>query len=441
MNFTKKKKSKTLKMGFADFYFERQKDFNVRIDAKPKNDLKYIVVIPCYYEFEIIASLESIWNSHRPQSSIEIILVINSSEDSEEKVLSQNTKTYNEVKNWIEHHEDSSLRFFVIKEINLPRKFAGAGLARKIGMDQAVFRFNTLNQDKGIVISLDADATIKENYFTELEKHFNLFPKTNIATIYFEHPTEGLQYDRKVYQAITIYELYLRYYKQAVKYTSFPYSMHTVGSCFAISAMAYAKQGGMNKKQAGEDFYLLHKVFPLGNFYEINTTCVYPSSRISDRVPFGTGPMVKAIINSGEEDFLTYGLDSFLELKRLFALSNDLFQISLEEYNKLLKTLPECITEFLNKNNFDKAIQEINENSSKIETFTKRFFDWFNAFRVLKYLNFAHENYYQKRPLLIEVEKLIELLALKNINIKPNKNLYVYRQVLLEVFRKLERQF
>lgn len=428
-------------MGFGDFYFERQKDFQVKIDANSNNDLKYIVVIPCYYEFEIITSLDSIWNSKRPRFSLEVVIVINSSEDSEKKVLEQNIKIYNEVKNWIEHHEDSLFRFFILFEENLPRKFAGAGLARKIGMDQAVWRFNTLNQDKGVIISLDADAIIKENYFTELEKHFDEFPKTNAATIYFEHPIEGSAYNESIYNAITIYELYLRYYKQAVKYTRFPYSMHTVGSCFAINAMAYAKQGGMSRKQAGEDFYLLHKVFPLGHYYEINTTCVYPSPRVSDRVPFGTGPMVKSIIDSEEEDFLTYNLDSFLELKSLFELSDDLFKISLKRFNGILKTLPECITEFLKKNDFYKAIQEINENSSKIETFTKRFFDWFNAFRILKYLNFAHENYYQKQPLLIETEKLVELLKLKNDIKLIYKNQSSDMPVILEVFRKLERQF
>lgn len=421
-------------MGFADFYFERQKDFQVKIENKPNNDLKYIVVIPCYYEFELITTLESIWNSERSKFPVEVVIVINSSEDSEDKVLSQNIKTYNEVKNWIAQHDDSLLRFFVINEANLPRKYAGAGLARKIGMDQAVWRFNALNQDRGNVISLDADAIIKENYFTELEKHFEKFPKTNAATVYFEHPIEGNKFEWEVYDAIIKYELYLRYYKQALKYTGFPYSLHTVGSCFAISAMAYAKQGGMNRKQAGEDFYLLQKVFPLGHYHEINTTCVYPSPRASDRVPFGTGPMVKSIIDSEEKDFLTYNLDSFLELKRLFELKEELFKISLESYNGLLKTLPECITEFLKKNDFIKAIQEINENTSKLETFIKRFFDWFNAFRVLKYLNFAHESYYQKQALLTETEKLIGLLSSKNVNMSTYKK-------YLDLFRKLERQF
>ena len=421
-------------MGFADFYFERQKEFQVKIDDNPSKNLKYIVVIPCYYEFEILATLNSIWNSERPKFLIEVIIVINSSEDSDIKILDQNKKTYNEVKNWIKSHEDSVLRFFILNEPNLPKKFAGAGLARKIGMDQAIFRFNLLDQVKGVIISIDADAKLCSNYFVELEKHFNQFPKTNVVTTYFEHPIEGREFKNEVYDAIIIYELYLRYYKQALNYTGFPYSHYTVGSCFAVNAKTYVKQGGMNRKQAGEDFYFLHKVFPLGNVYELNTICVYPSSRLSDRVPFGTGPMVKSIIESEKEDFLTYNFDSFFELKSFFEVVNDLFRISSEELKKLLDKLPDCIAEFLNKNDIDKAIQEINENSSNIKTFTKRFFDWFNAFRVLKFLNFAHVKYYQKQPLLNEAEKLMVLLAVKDASEKTYKK-------HLETFRKLERRF
>ena len=58
---------------------ERQKDFKVKIEADSNSDLKYIVVIPCYFEFDVIRTLNSIWNSIRPKLSIEVILVINSS--------------------------------------------------------------------------------------------------------------------------------------------------------------------------------------------------------------------------------------------------------------------------------------------------------------------------------------------------------------------------
>ncbi|MCK5168407.1 MAG: hypothetical protein KAQ75_00900, partial [Bacteroidales bacterium] len=347
--------------------------------------------------------------------------------------LDQNKKTYNEVKDWIKSHEDSSLRFFVINEQSLPNKFAGAGLARKIGMDQAIYRFNQLNKHNGIIVSIDADSKIQSNYFLELENHFIKYPKTNAITTYFEHAIDGDEFTKEVYDAIIIYELYLRYYKQALNYTGFPYSYYTIGSCFAVNANTYVKQGGMNRKQAGEDFYFLHKIFPLGMCYEINSTCVHPSSRPSDRVPFGTGPMVKSIIDLRNEDFLTYNFDSFLELKSFFNVVNDLFRISENKLDELLKKLPDSISEFLKINEIYSAVREINENSANIRTFTKRFFDWFNAFRVLKYLNFAHEKHYEKQSLLHEAEKLLQSLEVKTGIEKIHKN-------YLGIFRNLEKQ-
>ncbi len=419
-------------MCFADFYFERQKDFQVKIQSKPQSDLKFIAVIPCFNEFNLNETLSSIRNCEKIKSSIEVIIVINSAEDTQQEILDQNIKAFNEAKNWIAQHEDSSLRFFILHEKNLPKKFAGAGLARKIGMDQAVARFNQLDNNNGVIVSVDADSKLKSNYFVELEKHFSKFPKTNAVTTYFEHPVEGNEFEVDIYDAISQYELYMRYYKLALSFTEFPYSYYTVGSCFVVNANTYVKQGGMNRKQAGEDFYFLHKIFPLGDCYEINTTCVYPSSRPSDRVPFGTGPMVKLIAESKTEEFLTYNFDAFIELKYFLSIVDKLFRI--EDLEQLLNSLPNCISEFLIANGISSAIEEINSNSSNIKTFTKRFFNWFDAFRVLKFLNFAHDNYYEKQALLNESEKLIQLLSDKVVVEKNYKN-------YLELFRSLERQF
>lgn len=420
-------------MGFADSYFERQKEFKVKIEDKPDINLKYVIVIPCYNEFDIISTLESIKNCESPKSSLEVIIVINSSEDSDKTIIDQNKNTYNEVKKWIEQHDNSSLRFFVLLEEGLPGKFSGAGLARKIGMDQAVSRFNKINRDDGFIISIDADSKLRSNYFVEIEKHLDQFPKSNVFTTYFEHAIDGDEFEKEIYEAICTYELYLRYYKIATKFTGFPYSFYTIGSCFAVSSKAYMKQGGMNKKQAGEDFYFLHKIFPLGQSYEINSTCVYPSSRPSNRVPFGTGPMVISIANSNE-DFLTYDFRAFTDLQKFFKILDQLYKLPTNELAEILYQLPLPIVDFLSNNDIHSALEEINENSSSLKTFRKRFFDWFNAFRILKYLNVTTEKFYPKMELIGEAEKLLIILK-KDIPVNRNGKIF------LELFRNMEREF
>ena len=133
------------------------------------------------------------------------------------------------------------------------------------------------------------------NYFTAIESVLDTFPNTRGINIYFEHPVSGTEYPETVYRGIILYEMHLRYVNLMTRFTGFPHAYHTVGSCFGVRAESYAREGGMNRKKAGEDFYFLHKIIPLGEFREINSTCVIPSPRESDRVPFGTGACHKEI--------------------------------------------------------------------------------------------------------------------------------------------------
>ena len=99
-----------------------------------------------------------------------------------------------------------------------------------------------------------------------------------------------------------------------------------------------------------------------------------------------------------------------------------------------MDNLPVNINNYLKINQFEKSLKEINDNSSNINSFVKRFFNWFDAFRVLKFLNFAHENYYKKQSVLDESEKLLKLISKDQITIKNHKN-------YLKLFRDLERRF
>ena len=47
---------------------------------------------------------------------------------------------------------------------------------------------------------------------------------------------------------------------------------------------------------------------------------------------------------------------------------------------------------------FQERFSEIRKNSARPETFTRRFFRWFNMFRTLKFLNFANREIYSPLP-------------------------------------------
>jgi hypothetical protein len=325
--------------------------------------------------------------------------------------------------------DEEFLKFHLIFTDNLPDKDAGVGLARKIAMDEATRRFNSINNEKGIIVSFDADSQVAENYFVEIEKAFS-DNKTLGGAIYFEHPIEGNDFDQFIFERIIQYELYLRYYYQTLKFIEFPQIIHTVGSSFAVRADAYCKIGGMNKKKAGEDFYFLQKLLPLGQIKEINTTKVIPSPRPSDRVPFGTGAAIMKW-NENEANYLTYNIQSFLELKNFIEIVPQFYKITETDYNSILKTFHIGIQEFLQQDNFFIDLKNINENSSNLASFVKRFYGFFNMFKVLKCLNYLASEYFKHIAVSISAQKLLQL---KNIS----HNQKLSSKELLELYRGME---
>lgn len=404
-------------------YLHKNTYLEQQLDSAPESTLSQVVVIPCYREDNLLMTLNALWKCKMPNTATEVIVVINSSEADGEKVREINRNTIVEAEQWMQEHQSALLRFFIIHAPDLPKKHAGAGLARKIGMDEALRRFRIVNKPHGAIVSLDADTLVEENYLLQIEKHFQ--KGLHSLLIYFEHPFG----DHK--DAIVQYELHMRYFKQALSWTGFPYAHHTVGSAFAVRADVYAKQGGMNRKQAGEDFYFLHKVFPLGKVVETNETCVYPSSRISDRVPFGTGPVIEKIENSGKEMF-TYPLDAFLHLKVLF----ESLQATHEEKRTTIpEDFPKALKEFLQANNYRLKIQEAFQHTSNYNSFVKRFFQWMDAFRVVKYLNFLYEEGFLKKSEISTASfKLLHVLDYKKDNAAS-----VDLEDLLIIYRKLDK--
>ncbi len=388
---------------FADRYLQRNKNTGL-IRETPHPGLGISVVIPCFREPDILQTLKSLIHCKLPKSAVEIIVLINHSEADSDEIKKQNHRTKQEVSRWIAENNKPPLCFYAPEPITLKKKWAGAGLARKSGMDEAVRRFNMLNKPEGIIVSLDADTLVDKNYLVEIENYFKTNPKHAGAVIAFRHQTSGL--DHKHLQGIKLYEKYMDYYKKALGFTGYPWPMFTVGSAFAVTAGAYVKRGGMNRRQAGEDFYFLQNLVQIGPVGEISTTTVHPSARLSDRVPFGTGPILQKWMN-GEEDLTkTYNFRAFADLKQFFDKKNTLFKIVEKEYNELLSELPGPIAAFLHEDNFWLEICDLNANCSALSTFQNRFFQKFNAFKILKFLNFSHETWYQKAPIEEQINQL-----------------------------------
>jgi hypothetical protein len=415
-------------MKFADEYLAKQGGSKKIIQDPPAENLKYIVVIPAYNESGLIESLDSLIKCKRPSFFVEVIIVINWPFNSEDKIIEGNLQIKKEAEIWAKERNEQSLVFHFILAEPENEKRSGVGFTRKTGMDEAILRFVQINQPDGIILSLDADIEVESNYFTEIENHFNTFPKADGCTVYFEHPLNQSTSD-EIRQAIVQYELHQRYYLQALRFAGHPNSFHTVGSAFGVKAETYCLQGGMNLRKAGEDFYFLQKVFDLGNFTECNSTCIYPSPRPSLRVPFGTGPVIASYLKS--KNYLqTFNFELFAILKDFLDISEKLYKYTSAEDFSFLDTLHPLMQNYLRTNAINHRLQEIFRNSSNEYSFLKRFFRWFNMFRMLKFLNFGKTDFHD----LPVRDACIQLLERKGLKIENMDN-----EGLLNQMRKLEK--
>lgn len=399
-----------------DKYLQRhQVDGALLPERASKPDI--IVVIPCYDEPAILETLNLLKEAQLCDFVVEVVVVVNSGEHTPVAIVEQNRKTYNslldEAKIW-----DANISLSPILIENVRRKHAGVGYARKVGMDLALWRFREASNTSGIIASLDADTRVEVNYFAELNKKFQSFPKLYGTLLNFAHDIEGVHYSSEVYEGIMHYELHLRYVNQALKMSTYPYVHHTIGSAFAVRASAYAAHGGMNRRQGGEDFYFLHKLFPHGEFAEINSTTVHPSSRPSGRVPFGTGPQVNVYLSTKE--MLTYNINAFLDLKAFVE------QVPLL-YNKAVK-FSESMQAFLETIAYEESLEEIRRNSATQASFEKRFYAYFDAFKVVKFLNFSHQSFFCKTDVVIAAQRLL-ILKGYDANAEVRELLLTYRKI------------
>ncbi len=390
---------------FANQYLERNKK-PALIEDFPTQNLGMVIMIPCLQEPDILDTLRSLKDCLLPGKTVEVITVINHSENAPAEIKAFNNKSKEETEKWISENDSDVLKFYVAGPVELNKKWAGAGLARKTGMDEALRRFNLVEKPDGIIVSLDADTLVAKNYLVAIENHFKNFPKHAGATISFQHQTNNLKADHL--EGILLYEKYMEYYKNAMQFSGYPWAMYTVGSAFAVTAGAYVKRGGMNRRKAGEDFYFLQHLSHIGTVGEITNSKVYPSARLSGRVPFGTGAVLQKWLRGEEDLSKAYDFQAFIGLKVFFDRKDKFYLVSEQNFSNLISDLPIPVIDFLKTDNFYEELNDLNRNCSSLHSFQNRFFQKFNAFKILKYLNFTHEKYFQKSDLQEQIALLHE---------------------------------
>lgn len=376
-------------------YQQRFRVLPLWITEPVEDEVGIIVCIPSLAEPHLINTLISLHACDQPPCKVEVIILFNKNYrmTSEETELHQ--RSIDSAQQWISEY-NGHLKFHLVEYDQLPDEKGGVGWARKLAMDEAAFRLS----QEGIILCLDADCEVAGNYLEELNNFFKKNISINAAGINFQHRYELLtQKDR---ENIIQYEMHLRYLRQAQVWCGHPYAFHTVGSSMAVRRKGYLAQGGMNTRMAGEDFYLLQKFIETEVFGEILHTTVYPSARTSNRVPFGTG---RAMLQSSADDYSwkSANFNVFKEIRPLLhqmdTLYNFLKQNRPSSDLQSVLSLSDKVMDFLDTINFSREIQSIQSHTSSLVTFRKRFFRFFNAFKMIRYMHYMRDKFYPDTPL------------------------------------------
>jgi len=263
----------------------------------------------------------------------------------------------------------------------LPEDRGGVGMARKIGFDLVLHQVAA--HPDGFIASLDADTLVRPDYLPALEAHFSRTP-AGAATIPYCHQAAG---DPAQQIAIDSYELFLRHYVLGLMLAGSPYAYHSIGSSLAFSPQAYLKAGGMNLRQAGEDFYLLQQLQKTSGVRQLGGTVVYPSARLSARTPFGTGERVARQLQGEGSAVEFYAAGCFRILAAwLQLLSNNLDASGEQLLQQFTTSSPEACR-FLQNNNFLAAWQRLQQNHPQPQQRLGAFHGWFDALRTLRLIH------------------------------------------------------
>ncbi|MDX9710197.1 MAG: hypothetical protein RBT64_11640 [Trichloromonas sp.] len=354
------------------------------IEGCPEGDFAAAVVIPALAEGESLrATLASLAENPREDLARTLILVVvNHSEAAASSIRTANLADLCRLRGW----PDSPLRLAWVDAASpgreLPAKNAGVGLARKLGFDLALTRLAT-GSGRPFLVSLDADTLVRPGYLPALFRHF-ANARAGGAVLPFAHQPGR---DAAEERAIERYELYLRHYVLGLELAGSPYAFHAVGSALACRADTYLKAGGMNRRGAGEDFYFLQQLAKTSGVAPVAGTLVRPSSRPSERTPFGTGRSVARLLAGEESAAGFYDPRAFRILGQWLELVAAQGQSSGGVLLATVRQSSEDLAGYLDDLNFVSTWERLRRNHPRPEALLQAFHGWFDGLATLRLIH------------------------------------------------------
>ncbi|HOP40809.1 MAG TPA: glycosyltransferase family A protein [Geobacteraceae bacterium] len=365
------------------------------------------VVIPALAESEtLFATLCSL--AKNPPDLVArfmVLVVVNNRQDAPERDKEDNRKTLEALAD--NNHRPTCLSVAWVDASSpgreLPARKGGVGLARKIGFDLALPLLD-YTKSNPILVALDADTLVQPDYLPALVNHFRSASAGGaVLPFRHQHGTAPLEH-----RAICRYELFLRAYVLGLSLADSPYAFHTVGSAMACTAAAYAGMGGMNTRQAAEDFYFLQHLKKTSGVTEVAGTIVHPSARPSHRVPFGTGKSISRLLDHGEEAVLFHGPECFTILRDWLSLVANQLDRGGRSIRLLAGGISPTLGEYLDQAGFVDTWEKLQKNSRDQASLLAAFHSWFDGLRTLKLIHYLSDTVFQRKGPAENVPPLLQ---------------------------------
>lgn len=261
----------------------------------------------------------------------------------------------------------------------------GVGKARKIGCDIALNIYISGVIKYPWIYSTDADVILPQYYFSQ---SINKCDDFSAIVLDFEHICEEVELSQLQF----LYDFKLRYYLAGISFARLDYNYIPLGSTLIVQMECYAQVRGFPMRNAGEDFYLLNKLQKIKPIkYLVDGIVVEIKSRLSDRVPFGTGPaliQIKALSNP--KDYKYYHPDCFIGLKEWVDFLKSLWRNDSLEIEKPSDKILSELYSFLNCENVFKRVSTQITSQLRWQQFIHQ---WFDAFKGLKAVHFFDKKY------------------------------------------------
>lgn len=380
-------------------------------DERP-DTLSAVVVIPALAESQgLEKTLAALLHSSEDalHQSLIICVVNNRKEPlSTAAAREDNQRTLHLLEGWQKEERFAPLSLVWVDAASAGRELPqneGVGLARKIGLDHGLALLNSNPAEEGpaFLVSLDADSPPAPEYLDRLFSFYET-PGRHGGYAAYAHT---LDEDPQVAEAMIAYELYMRYHELHLRWAGSPYAWPALGSIISCTAVAYSAMGGMNRHCAGEDFYFMQQLCKTGALELIAGTRVYPSGRLSDRTPFGTGPHLA----SGDVHHCLYHPESYDILKRWLALAEEKAVLHPTSLPQRAEALSPTLHAFLKTKHFYRRWEKIYEHHGRGSQLARHFHHCFDGLRTIQWIHYSRDGGLHDLPAIEAFQVLQERIG------------------------------